>query len=602
MVLTFSFATSALAATSHLPNPGAIVSMTTSSPVPRIKIESPIANQIVDGTFLVQGWFQDFSGVRSVDVLVDGVFSGSATTGDPRSQGRLGNWESQGGSGFHYTLDTSALSAGNHIITVQGRGANDHLTSANCYVEVQEATNPMGQLQFSEATYNVSEADSTATITVSRVNGTTGTTEVNYFTSDGTALEGWDYSRVAGTLFFGVGEVTKTFTVPIMNDTYWESAETVYLTLSYPTGGATLGTPSQATLTIADLPSGFIKGLVKDAATNDSISDATVSVSYNNETVQTTTTSTDGSYSLEVPSRTDYQVSFTKMNYVPQTLGNVSVSGSTNYLETILLVPNSTIVGGATGTIKNALTGYGVGGLTLNLRSGQNTTMGTILKTTTTDGNGMYSVSNLTAGTYTGEIIGSGFQTTFFTVVVVGDITKGEQDATITPVLDSGETRIVLTWGATPNDLDSHLTGPTATGSRFHMYYSYKAFADSVSNVKLDVDDTSSYGPETTTISLQGSGVYRFSVHNYTNRYETTGSLNLAASGAKVAVYRADSEVATFNVPTDRDGTLWTVFEIDGSTINPINTMSYSTAPNYAPGRVASGHSDSSVFKNLPNK
>ena len=33
-------------------------------------------------------------------------------------------------------------------------------------------------------------------------------------------------------------------------------------------------------------------------------------------------------------------------------------------------------------------------------------------------------------------------------------------DGVMTPILPAGETRIVLTWGEFPSDLDSHLTGP----------------------------------------------------------------------------------------------------------------------------------------------
>lgn len=40
------------------------------------------------------------------------------------------------------------------------------------------------------------------------------------------------------------------------------------------------------------------------------------------------------------------------------------------------------------------------------------------------------------------------------------------QDAVITPVLQDNEYRIVLTWGQSPRDLDSHITGPVNGGKR----------------------------------------------------------------------------------------------------------------------------------------
>jgi hypothetical protein len=111
-----------------------------------------------------------------------------------------------------------------------------------------------GALQFSNAAYSVSESGGTATITVTRTGGTSGSVTVNFATSNGTATAGSDYTATSGTLTFADGETTKTFTVPITNDNLVERNETINLTLSSPTGGATLGGQSTAVLTIQDTP------------------------------------------------------------------------------------------------------------------------------------------------------------------------------------------------------------------------------------------------------------------------------------------------------------------------------------------------------------
>src|SRR4051794_38092316 len=112
------------------------------------------------------------------------------------------------------------------------------------------ATPQPGTLQFSGATYGVNENQGTATITVNRIGGGAGSVSVNYATSNGTAAAGSDYTSASGTLTFADGELTKTFTIPILNDTLVEPDETVNITLSNPAGGATLGSQSSAMLTI----------------------------------------------------------------------------------------------------------------------------------------------------------------------------------------------------------------------------------------------------------------------------------------------------------------------------------------------------------------
>ena len=110
-----------------------------------------------------------------------------------------------------------------------------------------------GALQFSSPTYSVSESGGSVTITVRRTGGSDGAVAVNYATRNGTATAGSDYTSGSGTLSWGNGDIAnKTFSVSILNDGVYEGNETVNLALSNPTGGATLGSPSTAVLTIND--------------------------------------------------------------------------------------------------------------------------------------------------------------------------------------------------------------------------------------------------------------------------------------------------------------------------------------------------------------
>ncbi|HEV2706792.1 MAG TPA: Calx-beta domain-containing protein [Pyrinomonadaceae bacterium] len=108
-------------------------------------------------------------------------------------------------------------------------------------------------IQFAEPSFIVNEEAGLATVTVTRDGVfSSSNMSVNYSTGGGTATPGSDYTHASGTLVFSGTEASKTFDVPIHSDTLDERDETVSLTLSNPTGGATLGSQSSASLTIED--------------------------------------------------------------------------------------------------------------------------------------------------------------------------------------------------------------------------------------------------------------------------------------------------------------------------------------------------------------
>lgn len=118
---------------------------------------------------------------------------------------------------------------------------------------VNITVNPGGTLQFTSATYHVDESGPTAIITVTRAGGSSGSASVTFNVSNGTAVQGADYTSPAtGTLIFADGDTSETFTITITDDALAESDETVNLTLSNVTGTATLGSPAASVLTIQD--------------------------------------------------------------------------------------------------------------------------------------------------------------------------------------------------------------------------------------------------------------------------------------------------------------------------------------------------------------
>ena len=122
-------------------------------------------------------------------------------------------------------------------------------------IDDDEVIAQSGQLQFSNTIYSEDEdvLAGYARITVSRTDGSDGAVSVTYSTSDGTATAGQDYTFVSNTLNWSDGNYAdKYFDVPLTDDTLLEDDETINLALTGPTGGASLGSPGTATLTIID--------------------------------------------------------------------------------------------------------------------------------------------------------------------------------------------------------------------------------------------------------------------------------------------------------------------------------------------------------------
>jgi hypothetical protein len=110
-----------------------------------------------------------------------------------------------------------------------------------------------GSLQLSAASYAVGEGGGNGTITVTRTGGSDGAVSVRLQTANGTANAGSDYTATDVIVNFAAGDAAdKTVNVPVLQDTTDEPDETVTLTLSAATGGATLGAQTTGTMTITD--------------------------------------------------------------------------------------------------------------------------------------------------------------------------------------------------------------------------------------------------------------------------------------------------------------------------------------------------------------
>lgn len=98
-----------------------------------------------------------------------------------------------------------------------------------------------GDLEFSASTYTVGQADGAATITINRTGGSEGVIVYQFAASDGTAVDGVDYTSQGGFVIFADGDTTpKTVTVPVVNRGVGAPDTTVQLTLF---GATNIDTP-----------------------------------------------------------------------------------------------------------------------------------------------------------------------------------------------------------------------------------------------------------------------------------------------------------------------------------------------------------------------
>lgn len=115
-----------------------------------------------------------------------------------------------------------------------------------------------GALRFSSATYSTAEgsASHVVSVPVQRIGGSSVAVSINYAVTDGTATTAdndYTITPATGTLSWPDGDsADKNILITINGDAVPEPNETINLALSAPTGGATLGTPATAVLTITD--------------------------------------------------------------------------------------------------------------------------------------------------------------------------------------------------------------------------------------------------------------------------------------------------------------------------------------------------------------
>ena len=392
-----------------------------------------------------------------------------------------------------------------------------------------------------------------------------------------------------------------TFNVKVGSDSFKQSAKKGKLNVLLPAGAATVSASADNYKSVSDseIPAkaaslelsltgkykvGSVKG--KLALAGSGVTEALYATFRNTETgKETGKVSAGKSYRLEMkPGK--YDITFSGHNRTSVTVHNVTIAeGAETPIPDVTLSVVSDLPGKASGVISNAVNAAPVEKAKLVFYEGIDAPdTGTAVATVLTGSNGSYSVT-LPGGVYTAYISKEGFMTNRITVLCEGEKTIGSQDDILSPELLAGEIRIVLTWGANPYDLDSHLVNRT---SNIHIFHgNKKETVDGVDCITLDVDslgaslvraDGKSNRMETITISRDMPGKFTYYIFDYStvvNDQKRSNCWAMANSGAKIKVFVGNeaSSRYEYDVPNE-EGTLWEVFTLENNEITFVNKVS----------------------------
>lgn len=281
-------------------------------------------------------------------------------------------------------------------------------------------------------------------------------------------------------------------------------------------------------------------------------------------------------YSVFNLSAGQWKVRFISAGYVTvEGLVNIQANTTTNF-DIITMVPGSQLPASIAGRAINAITNSssGMSGLQVYLRPGINVTSGplataqdgiTILPPSLTANDGSFAIVNVPAGNYTLEIKGANVASAYRTVVSAGADTPASQNILVSPLLNTDEVRVVLSWNAEPRDLDSHLEYGSSAPNQVVWNDKVKLGGD----LTLDVDVVTGFGPETVTLkgstwsqSRRGYSVYNWSRECKARNFfgSCTDYAELYESGAIVRVYRSNGLVRSYVVGNGQVGRWWQLF------------------------------------------
>lgn len=303
-------------------------------------------------------------------------------------------------------------------------------------------------------------------------------------------------------------------------------------------------------------PVSTIKGVLVSESGYHAIGGAKVELQniFDRANITNTTTASDGTFLFTVDAGSWFLTA-----YVPNS--NISVSQDVFMENSVnigtLKVPTTSTVT-ISGSIKDAVNGFPISGATVST--------GDYTNVSSTDGS--YSVLAI-PGLVALNISKDGY---LIDAVRINATEDTRADEFVSPKLAQAQFRVVLSWGASPLDLDLHMHGYSNSQKQIcSVSYSHKncTFPPSQVRASLDIDARRGFGPETITLNAKAPVAgqsFRIVVVNYSQ------SPSIMLSDAKVVVYNEKGVMGRFSVSESkdkRDPELWEVAELvleaDGS-------------------------------------
>ncbi|MGE3908694.1 MAG: S8 family serine peptidase [Chloroflexota bacterium] len=235
--------------------------------------------------------------------------------------------------------------------------------------------------------------------------------------------------------------------------------------------------------------------------------------------------------------------------------------------------------GSVSGTIRSAADSQPIEGATVSVRGTQ--------RSMQTDSSGAYILTDVPIGNRTVDVNAAGFAGKSVPVYVQENQTA-TANVNLTPTGSQQDIVVSLTWGQYPQDLDIHLSGPSVSGNRFHLYW-YNPGA--VSHAELSQDRHFGYGPEAVTIrrsDYSGNwvpGEYRIWAHNY------SGTPGYGSSSGRVTVTRGDTELGSYDASAASGSSSQLIWRSVNLTVDASGNVSLSPVQAFASGN------SSSVFR-----